>query len=114
MGGVSLKIDLDIREVRLAWAAMRGEFPMRRIDVVDPDDPRQRNVYEDIEVEDGSCTRMCLVSLHPECAEAIANGLDPVGSQEVISHAKALADIEKLLKQGWVLVHFAHDKIKPD
>jgi hypothetical protein len=85
------------------------ELPGLRITLVDPDEPAQRNVYEDLDAEPGS-PRLCLVLLYPEHARALARGEDPSDDQEVVTHERAIADINRLLDLGWQILAITPDR----
>lgn len=87
-----------------------GGFPGYRITVLDPENPKEKSVYEDIENELGAGgARMCVVSLYPDYGHLLIDGGDTSTAQETITHAKALADIWKSLGFGYVISEIVTD-----
>lgn len=96
---------------RLESYLARGAFTNRRIEIVDPEQPEQRTLYEDVDTDDNnSSRRLCLVTLQPEYDRELALGGEPECYQELIDHAQALRDIVRALADGWVLASIVHDR----
>ncbi len=76
----------------------------RKIELFDPDSPRTRNVYEDIDQEHPGAPRQVLVTLYPEFHK------DPDGAQEVVTHAKAIKDIRRMIdRYGYLILRLERD-----
>lgn len=105
-----MSCDLSLLE-QLADFFAAGEFRERIIVLTDPDDltGRTRNVYEDIDQEGGTASdRMVVLTLYPENAMGASKGIDGVG-QTILTHARALQDIRKMLLQGYQLTEIKKD-----
>lgn len=85
----------------------QGHFAGKRIEITDPDEPRHRQVYEDLG-EINRRQRRCLVTIYPEHAKSAARG-DDLDGLIVIEHDAALLDIRKMLAQGYVLTMIDRD-----
>lgn len=89
-----------------------GDFHGRRVTLVDPDDltGRTRNVYEDLDrCDDGCRDRKALLTLYPEHPKAKAKGDDDSG-QVVLTHAEALADMQRMIQRfGYVVQSIERD-----
>ena len=92
----------------------RGEFPGRRITLVDLDDKtgRTRNVYEDLDQETPKHTREALLTLYPDhnIGMAKGGGIGTESGQIVLSHARAILDIKRMLALGYVVAGIARDR----
>ena len=107
---MSCELSLSLLE-QLAEFVVAGEFRERIIVLTDPDDltGRTRNVYEDIDQDGGTTSdRMAVLTLYPENSKGASKGIDGAG-QVVLTHARALQDIRKMLLQGYQLTEIKKD-----
>ena len=87
----------------------RNHIAGRRIVLMD-DETKERNIYEDLDQETVTSERMSLVTLEPMFSRAMSDATgDEDGFQITLSHAKAIADIRKMLSLGWRLVSIERD-----
>lgn len=102
--------DLDLRnkwELIQRYKRLNG----KRITVVDPDDERNRNVYEDLDQESSNKEFMVVLTMYPEFSKAQANGEDDAGVV-TMSHEEAVRDIQIMLKQGYVIRSIERDRVQ--
>lgn len=85
-----------------------GEFRGRKIVVIDPEEPQYVNIYEDLDQDRPRSERQAVVTLQPEYNKAQARGDDAAG-QYVMSHAKVFSDIDRMLKQGFIIKSITRD-----
>ena len=105
-------MSFDTMTLEGRWKAVKSNrsFPGKRIEIVDPDDERFRNVYEDLDQELPMDERKALLTLFPEYSKASSKGDDDTGFT-TMTHKEAVADIEKMLDQGYVLRSIEKDRI---
>lgn len=80
-----------------------GKFPNRKITLVDPDDPREMVIYEDIDQEALRQPRLALVTIEPDRSKAIARG-DMDHGVVTVTHEHALRDMKIMIERFGYIV----------
>lgn len=100
--------------IRAEWRRIkaRGDFRDRRVVVSDPDDVtgRTRNIYEDLDQETPSSDRMCCVIIEPQNSKQRSRGNDDDDFIELISHEKAIEDINRMIRLGFEITVIERDR----
>jgi hypothetical protein len=95
------------QEIALILAS--GSFHGRKVEIVDPDDRRNRQIYEDLDVEVIGEERKALITIHPEHAVEAAKG-DTEAGLVVVTMSKAVADLRRMLERfGYEPVRVSRD-----
>lgn len=105
------KRDSDMHRL-LKMMEQRGDFRDKKITIIDPDDltGKTKQIYEDMDFEDGNTERQCILTLYPEHTIGARKG-DYCCAIFQMSHKKAFADIRKMIEQGWRIQNIERDLV---